>query len=103
MDRRTQRVPRSVLLREAEAEPGGEHNIVALPALDRVAEEAIAGGDLPPQPFLEERVAAEVEVEAVGSGIGQIGEKPHCLGDAGVLGYLVVRSEEHTSELQSPM
>src|ERR1039458_581923 len=81
--------PRPVLLGEAQAEAGGDQQIVALAALHRVADEAIAGGDVPAQPFLEYRIGAEIEVEAVAPGIAEIGEEAHRLGDGSRLGHLV--------------
>ena len=76
-------------LSEGQAEPGGDQEIVALAALDRVAEKAIACSDVPAQPSLEDRAAADVEVDAAGPGVAQVGEDAHRLGDRRPLGHLV--------------
>ena len=67
-------------LSEGQAEPGGDQEIVALAALDRVAEKAIACSDVPAQPSLEDRAAADVEVDAVGPGVAQVGEDAQSTG-----------------------
>src|SRR5882762_6097294 len=67
--------PRACLTRKTQAEPCGEQDVIALVAENRIAEIAVACGHLPGKPFLECRDRAQVEIDAVITGVAQIREE----------------------------
>jgi len=67
--------PALLLLREGQAETGGQQKIVPLPSEDRVADETIAGAHVPGQPFLQHGHGGQIEIHPVFAGVGEVRKK----------------------------
>src|SRR5580692_3315622 len=79
-------------LAECQAHTGGKEQIVGLEAGQRVAEVAVAVGNLPSEPALQLGGSGGVELEAVGAGLRNVGIKAEHLGDRGAVIDLSVKA-----------
>src|SRR5580658_3713412 len=72
-------------LTKCQADAGRKEQVVLLKSGKRIAEEAVAVGNLPAEPVFQLRSSGGIELEAVGSRVRNVGIQAELLGDRGAV------------------